>query len=111
MAQHLVRLLDILWVDHLENLESLRETVNIRAYAQHEPLVEYRREAHVLFKRLESSFETMVAGSVFQVLEVDVAKVKVEAEQRAAPPEAKKLGRNDPCWCGSGKKFKKCHGQ
>lgn len=109
-AQHLVRLLDMLWVDNLENLEGLRETVNIRAYAQHEPLVEYRREAHMLFKRMESSFETMVAGSIFQVLEVDLAKVKVEAEKRAAPPEAKELGRNDPCWCGSGKKYKKCHG-
>ncbi len=109
-AQHLVRLLDMLWVDHLENLEGLRETVNIRAYAQHEPLVEYRREAHILFKRLESQFETMVAGSIFQILEVDLEKVKVEAEKKMAPPEAKNLGRNDPCWCGSGKKFKRCHG-
>lgn len=110
VAQHLVRILDMLWVDHLENLEGLRETVNIRAYAQHEPLVEYRREAHMLFKRLESQFEAMVAGSIFQVLEVDLTKMKVAAEQRAAPPEAKELGRNDPCWCGSGKKFKRCHG-
>ncbi|MFH0806188.1 MAG: preprotein translocase subunit SecA [Candidatus Brennerbacteria bacterium] len=111
MAQHLVRLLDMLWVDHLENLEGLRETVNIRAYAQHEPLVEYRREAHMLFKQLESHFETMVAGSAFQILEVDLGKAKMVQEQRAAPPEVKDIGRNDPCWCGSGKKFKRCHGK
>lgn len=111
VAQHLVRILDMLWVDHLENLEGLRETVNIRAYAQHEPLVEYRREAHILFRRLEAHFETMVAGSIFQILEVDLAKVKAAAEQRAAPPEAKNIGRNDPCWCGSGLKFKRCHGR
>jgi preprotein translocase subunit SecA len=110
VAQHLVRLLDMLWVDHLENLEGLRETVNIRAYAQHEPLVEYRREAYLLYRRLESHFETMVAGSVFQILDMDLGKAKMAQEQRAAPPEAKNIGRNDPCWCGSGKKFKKCHG-
>lgn len=110
VAQHLVRLLDMLWVDHLEGLEGLRESVNIRAYAQHEPLVEYRREAHMLFKRLENRFETMAAGSVFQMLETNLDRMKMAAEQRAAPPEAKNLGRNDPCWCGSGKKFKKCHG-
>lgn len=109
VAQHLVRILDMLWVDHLENLEGLRETVNIRAYAQHEPLVEYRREAHMLFKRLENQFETMVAGSIFQVLEVDLSRV---APQKVAPPpEMKDIGRNDPCWCGSGKKYKKCHGK
>ncbi|MBI2278469.1 MAG: preprotein translocase subunit SecA [Candidatus Brennerbacteria bacterium] len=106
-AQHLVRLLDMLWVDHLENLEGLRETVNIRAYAQHEPLVEYRREAHTLFKRLESRFETMVAGNIFQVLEVDL--MRVMPQRVAPPPEMKDIGRNDPCWCGSGKKYKKCH--
>ncbi|MDP3975285.1 MAG: preprotein translocase subunit SecA, partial [Candidatus Jorgensenbacteria bacterium] len=114
-SHHLVRILDMLWVDHLENLEGLRETVNIRAYAQHEPLVEYRREAHILFRRLEAHFETMVAGSIFQVLEVDLAKAQAAQEQRVVAPEAKNLGRNDPCPCGAinpetGKiyKWKKC---
>lgn len=114
ISQHLVRILDTLWVGHLENLEALRESVNIRAYAQHEPLVEYRREAHKLFRELNFNFESVAFNTVFEIFKIDIEKI--QSHQRAAaapppPPEAKKLGRNDPCWCGSGKKFKKCHGK
>jgi len=111
IGEHLARVLDSLWVDHLENLEALRESVNIRAYGQHEPLVEYRREASGLFKALNVSFETLVFNTVFQILEIDFSKIQESRKPVSQPPpSAKNIGRNDPCWCGSGKKYKKCHG-
>jgi len=113
----MVRILDMLWVDHLEQLESLRESVNIRAYGQHEPLVEYRREAHNLFNQLSHAFEALVWNTVSPILETDFSKMNPAATGPnpptggLPPPEAKNIGRNDPCWCGSSKKYKKCHGQ
>jgi preprotein translocase subunit SecA len=114
ISQHLVRILDMLWVDHLESLDSLRESVNIRAYGQHEPLVEYRREAHGLYQRLQQTFEQLVFNSVFQLFEMDMSKMKTQEAAKPKtppPPSTKEIGRNDPCWCGSGKKYKKCHGE
>lgn len=112
-SQHMVRVLDSLWIDHLENLESLRETVNIRAYAQHEPIVEYRREAHILYSQLQSTWNELVYGTIFQLFEIDPIKLKADMERprQEQPAGAKQIGRNDPCWCGSGKKYKKCHGK
>ena len=102
----------MLWIEHLENLESLRDSVNHRAYGQHEPLVEYRREAHLLFQRLNAQFEGLVFNTVFPILEMDIAQAKMAATPPSRPPpEAKGIGRNDPCWCGSGKKYKRCHGK
>jgi preprotein translocase subunit SecA len=119
IGQHMVRILDMLWVDHLEQLESLRESVNIRAYGQHEPLVEYRREAHNLFNQLNSAFESLLFNTIFPIFEIDLAKVQAQAihQHTPPPPEAKNIGRNDPCWCGAKKpdgtpiKYKYCHGK
>ncbi len=112
-AHHLVRILDALWVEHLENLDALRESVNIRAYAQHEPLVEYRREAHILYHQLNAAAGSLLFSSIFQLLSMKPEDLKVaeKPKKQVQPPEAKELGRNDPCWCGSGQKFKKCHGK
>ncbi len=112
LGQHLVRILDMLWVEHLENLESLRDSVNIRAYGHHEPLVEYRNEAYTLYQQLQTNFEQYAFNSVFSLFTLDENKIKVEAPtpQHIKPEEARELGRNDPCYCGSGKKYKKCHG-
>lgn len=113
LGQHLVRILDTLWVENLEQLENLRESVNIRAYAQHEPLTEYRREAHELFKSLENNFEHLLWNSVFSIFSLDINEARQAAEKEAikkAMPHGKEPGRNDPCPCGSGKKYKKCHG-
>jgi len=114
IAQHLVRVLDTLWIEHLEDLEGLRETVNIRAYAQHEPIVEYRREAHLLYQKLQSTFEHLVFNTVFQIFEADSNSLKPQEQKvslSSTPRKHKEVGRNDPCPCGSGKKFKKCHGK
>jgi len=112
IGQHLTRILDALWIEQLEDLESLRESVNIRAYGQHEPIVEYRRESHVLFNKMNQHFANLVFSTVWPIFETDLSKINSAPNQAELEPlEAKKLGRNDPCWCGSGKKYKKCHGK
>ncbi len=117
LGQHFTRILDTLWIDHLENLEALRESVNIRAYGQHEPLIEYRRDAHQLYQRLQAAFDSLVWDTFVQVLSVDLNQVRAQQNTISvgAPAQVpsgpnKNIGRNDPCWCGSGKKYKKCHG-
>ncbi|MFA5870431.1 MAG: preprotein translocase subunit SecA [Candidatus Paceibacterota bacterium] len=113
VGQQLIRILDTLWIEHLEHLESLRDTVNLRAYGQHEPIVEYRREAHILFERLLRAYEQLVFNSIFPIFEMDISNIQLnKPAQKVIPPaDAKHIGRNDPCYCGSGKKYKKCHGQ
>ncbi len=113
IGQHLVHIMDTLWVEHLENLEGLRDSVNIRAYGQHEPLTEYRREAHILFQALNRNFEELVWNTIFPIFDFDLKQIKTEEPKSKTPANinTKEIGRNDPCWCGSGKKFKKCHGK
>lgn len=113
IGQQMVRILDTLWVEHLEYLESLRDTVNLRAYGQHEPIVEYRREAHILFDRLLKAYEQFLFNSIFQIFEMDISNIQLnKPAQKVVPPmDHQNIGRNDPCYCGSGKKYKKCHGK
>ncbi len=132
IARHLVRILDSFWINHLENLQSLKESVNIRAYAQHEPIVEYRREAYQMYQLLKQNFEAFTFRTIFSIFEVKLEKVHDQLEEEdnqpkvtgysrkeAEPgrtPEGKKIGRNDPCWCGAKRKdgrpvkYKHCHG-
>lgn len=112
MASFLIRLIDGFWVDHLENLEHLRESVNLRAYGQHEPLVEYRRDAFMFYQRLNESVEDFLAANLEKLLTADLVR-NDQAERRNSSVGATdgKVGRNDPCPCGSGKKYKKCHGK
>src|SRR3989344_4890464 len=110
IAQSLVRIIDSLWIDHLESLETLRQSVNIRAYGQHEPLVEYRREAHGLYQEMMRGFDSLAFDVVFQLLEANLTRKEEQAPQKLVVPNSEKTGRNDPCPCGSGKKYKRCHG-
>jgi preprotein translocase subunit SecA len=109
--------LDMLWVEHLESMEYLRGSVNLRAYGQRDPLVEYRKEGTKLYKDMEIT----LANQVFELIE----KLSKDAAQNsvslaAAPQVARpminlaqmgaeqEIGRNDLCPCGSGKKYKNC---
>ncbi len=104
--------LDMFWMMHLENLEALLESVRIRAYGQHDPLVEYRREAHQHFQNLFANFEDMVFQNIWRILKSPAGNIPQQnVSVKTNPGGNKKIGRNDPCWCGSGKKYKKCHGQ
>lgn len=105
-ALRIVAALDMFWTNHLENLEALLESVRMRAYGQKDPLVEYKRESYELFKTLIADAEDLVASTVFKQQEVSTPAITLSM----APQEGPKVGRNDACWCGSGKKYKRCHG-
>ena len=112
----LLKIIDDKWKDHINNLEQLRQTIGLRGYGQRDPLNEYKNEAFGLFEELLSS------------LKVDVAKVFSRMVLQPNPntnennetnnelsknnaPITKKIPRNSPCPCGSGKKYKHCHGK
>ncbi len=118
--------IDTFWVDHLEMMDYLRGSVNLRAYGQRDPLVEYKKEGLMLFKQMQESIDAEVLRLLPHVgvgaFRQDEEKLKetqkhmIEAGAEGtndAIPVSKnenKVGRNDPCPCGSGKKYKKCHG-
>ncbi|HEY4622050.1 MAG TPA: SEC-C metal-binding domain-containing protein, partial [Gaiellaceae bacterium] len=149
----ILQVVDQHWREHLESMDYLREGVHLRAFAQKDPLVEYRGEGHVMFEELSQTIRQEVVFTLFHVA-VTIEEPALEPVQArdgalhyehetsagadviaaaggaaaatavAAPPvasgpapaqrqvvnEHRDIGRNDPCWCGSGKKFKKCHG-
>ena len=125
--QVMLQVVDNHWKDHLSNMDHLRQGVNLRAYAQKNPKQEYKRESFELFSEMLDNIKTEMIRflSLMQVKRPDEAelleKQRAEAAERerlsaaenrrAAVPRGPRVGRNDPCPCGSGKKFKQCHGQ
>ena len=125
MLERLVtlRIIDSLWVEHLTIMEDMRQGIGLMAAGQRDPLVAYKREGHNLFENLLSTIQHDVAHTIYRV-----SIVKKEAPKEAPSPmaqvaagtvdqkqplqaAAKKVGRNDPCPCGSGRKYKKCCGR
>lgn len=120
----ILAILDNLWINHLENLEALLESIGLRAYGQKDPLVEYRQEAHRLFLGFWDNFNQMVFSNIFKLADkkfvsasrvlgdnnISDALAKEKAKINSQFLINKKVGRNEPCPCGSGKKYKKCHG-
>jgi len=115
----LLNILDLLWMSHLEDLEALSESVGLRAYGQRDPVVEYRQEAHRLFKDFWNNFNGWVFMNIFKLAQqgnighttgdTGRPKAQIPGGQTVSSASAK-VGRNDPCPCGSGKKYKRCHG-
>ncbi len=123
---------DMFWVDHLELMDYARSSVNLRAYGQRDPLVEYKREALRLYKEMEEGIQHQILEMIprievgaFVAAQAEMKKVasqmvlaggssetSAQPKVASAPKDADghDIGRNDPCYCGSGKKFKKCHG-
>ncbi|MGH2455449.1 MAG: preprotein translocase subunit SecA [Candidatus Limnocylindria bacterium] len=135
----LLRVIDSLWVEHLTAVDDMRRGIGLRAYSQRDPLNEFKVEAYRMFDELKATIRHDVTHNIFRVTvtrepvpqqqrrvtegRVDVASGAVAAAASAtfggngSGPGARqpvkagpKIGRNDPCWCGSGKKFKRCHG-
>ncbi len=141
----LLRVIDTLWLEHLESMQYMRVGIGLRGYGQRDPLVEYKREAFRMFKELLDSINKQMAYSIYKIglvtpQEVSASEEKPQNLQFSAPSkesglkspmaadagvqerradkiikdvthfDGKKVGRNDPCPCGSGKKFKQCHG-
>ena len=131
----LLQTIDVLWKDHLLTMDHLRESVGLRGYGQKDPLQEYKREAYELFEDLLARIREQTLAYLFrvQVVQEEVVqrmeeerryrrmrlrysrgeeKEGVEEERpRQKPIRRRKIGRNDPCPCGSGKKYKKCCGR
>ena len=110
----LLQVLDQQWKEHLLQLEQLRQGINLRAYAQKDPLNEYKREAFHMFDTMLNSMRQTVtmALSHVELRQPDAEQAEPEAvpAPAAAGPNSK-VPRNAPCPCGSGKKFKHCHGK
>ncbi|RJQ28577.1 preprotein translocase subunit SecA [Candidatus Parcubacteria bacterium] len=91
-------ILDLLWMNHLEDLEALSESVGLRAYGHKDPLVEYRQEASNLFKSFWNNFDGMVFSNIFRLQANTATTPKTNLSASAT---GDKVGRNDPCPCGA----------
>lgn len=111
--------IDQLWVDHLEAMEHLRNSVSLRSYGQRDPLVEYKKEGLAMFRGFEHRLRGIVHGFLANLDENTAVTAPQEKQvvegfegdepvQKTMSSETKDVGRNDPCPCGSGKKVKKC---
>jgi preprotein translocase subunit SecA len=112
-----LRVLDMLWMEHLENMDYLRDSVRLRAYGQQDPLVEYKNEGHKAFQALLQNFEQQTANNVMKAQVTSQPQVPTFAKMNSSNPLKKEPGRNDPCPCGvkhpDGRpiKYKHCHGK
>jgi preprotein translocase subunit SecA len=120
----MIRAVDQHWIRHLTDLDALREGINLRAYGQVDPLVAYKKEAHEMYQELLAAIQNDIVHQVFHVeLVREPARVSAfrgrmvahrgdGAAERPQPARSQPTrGRNEPCWCGSGKKYKYCHMQ
>lgn len=99
--------IDRSWMNHLTEMDRLRQGIGLRAVGQEQPLVVYKREGHAYFEALLANIRHDVARTIYHVgLAKEAPQKKKEAE-----PVGKRAGRNDPCPCGSGKKYKHCCGR
>ncbi|MCX6716560.1 MAG: preprotein translocase subunit SecA [Candidatus Taylorbacteria bacterium] len=133
IRQLLLQAVDMFWVDHLEIMDYTRSSVNLRAYGQRDPLVEYKKEGLRLFKEMQDAISNQICnmlpnlgGPMAAPATEELKEVKDNANlitedgsgkaQKVIAPKQKdaagnEVGRNDLCPCGSGKKYKKCHGK
>jgi preprotein translocase subunit SecA len=119
----LLQTIDRKWIDHLHNMDALREGIGLRAYAQVSPLIEYQREGYEMFQATLQAIQEDTVRLLYRVqvtpeerpvarpVARPVTPVREPAAVGARGGGQPKLGRNEPCWCGSGKKYKKCHGR
>jgi len=118
-----LRTIDMFWMEHLDEMGYLRDSVRLRAYGQRDPLVEYKNEGIKLFQRLLGTIQTSFVGSIYKVemMSEQAAERKevrnILAGQIVSESKKNEVGRNDPCPCGATKedgtpkKYKNCHGK
>jgi preprotein translocase subunit SecA len=107
----LLQVLDQQWKEHLLGLDQLRQGISLRAYAQKDPLNEYKREAFMMFETMLASLRETTSMVLAHVeLRTEDAAADQAAETPPAAPAQQRVTRNAPCPCGSGKKYKHCHG-
>ncbi len=119
----MLRSIDVHWVHHLTAMEGLRQGVGLHAVGQRDPLIMYKTQGHRMFQDMLQKVQSDVARSVYQASlgpangtrakaapPPSSPMAKVNPKGRGGTPASRKVGRNDPCPCGSGKKYKRCHG-
>jgi preprotein translocase subunit SecA len=138
-----LRTIDMLWMDHLDHMQALRDAVSLQGYGQKDPLVEYKKEGFLSFEKLLGSINRGTLLTIFHldftpqqasglVIEEKPKKILTNKEEieknvsggmmtgdgqpktvhvQGTIKNEPQVGRNDPCPCGSGKKYKKCHGK
>lgn len=113
----MLQLLDTAWKQNLYELDQLRNNVSLRGYAQKDPLIEYQKESYKLYSAMLNRVRDLMVSYIFRLQlpprRTPAQRVQQEAGAEAAngkQPVSKHIGRNDPCPCGSGKKYKKCCG-
>jgi preprotein translocase subunit SecA len=102
--------IDNLWKEHLTAMDHLRERAGLQAVRQINPLVVYKKEGHVLFESLLANIQYDVVHSIYKASIIRREEQTQKKPQKAVAQAGKKVGRNDPCPCGSGKKYKHCCG-
>ncbi|MBS3968723.1 MAG: preprotein translocase subunit SecA [Clostridia bacterium] len=115
----LLKVVDQKWMDHLDSMDQLRQGIGLRAYGQQDPLVAYRKEGHFMFTQMIDSIEDDVVRYIYRINVVRQAEQPRQVSENKYAEDTiqkpvrveKKISRNDPCPCGSGKKYKKCCGQ
>ncbi|GAU75638.1 preprotein translocase subunit SecA [Fusibacter sp. 3D3] len=117
----LLRVVDMHWIDHIDAMDQLKQGISLRAIGQQDPVIAYKMEGFDMFEEMIASIQQETIQTLFHAtLKTDTERKQVaiitgtsggSETQIAKPFKAdKKIGRNDPCPCGSGKKYKKCHG-
>ncbi|MEH6937371.1 preprotein translocase subunit SecA [Bacillus sp. JJ664] len=119
----LLRTVDSKWMAHIDAMDQLREGIHLRAYAQIDPLREYQMEGFAMFEEMIASIEEEVSRIIMKAeIEADVEREAVQGEaihvgtdegevKKKPVVKGEEIGRNDDCPCGSGKKYKNCHGK
>ena len=126
----MLKCVDVQWMDHIDAMEQLKRGIHLRGYAQRDPVVEYRNEGYDMFDQMIANIRDdttrLFLSAKIQVIDeqeapkemvesgagaaVKISNPDEEEENASAKPSGAKVGRNDPCPCGSGKKYKKCCG-
>lgn len=112
----MLRSIDLLWMEHIEAMEYMRSSVKLRAYGQRDPLIEYKNEGVRMFKTLLANIDGYIVNLVFKIgssaqnVRNSVSNIKHIVSRNQISATSNHPGRNSPCPCGSGKKYKKCHG-
>jgi len=111
----LLRSIDMLWVEHIDAMDHMRTGIGLVGYGQKDPLVEYKNQARRMFQELLDNIRKQVVYTIFKVSLAPAQPQRQVFSENVTPTfrsdkNNKKVGRNDPCPCGSGKKYKKCHG-
>ena len=105
--------IDMNWKSHIQYLEQLRQVIGLRSYGQRDPLIEYKKEAFDLFENLLNKLKLDFVTILMNLTVVQKPiKQKEEVKPTKIDPKyiGKKMSRNEPCFCGSGKKYKRCCG-